>query len=128
MRPADSASIQRTVEAAGFRIAGSPVRHDKHTEIPVRDARGRAWVVWLDRFGRMEEAEIVDYDEARVPDRPAFAIGEVGRHAAAEGFSPRAQATAKRHHFEILASNQRAELVELHIDFAGQVYKVVWVR
>lgn len=128
MRPADAASIQRTVEAAGFRMAGSPVRHDKHTEIPVRDARGRAWVAWLDRFGRMEEAEIVDYDEARVPSQPAFSIGEVGRFALAEGFSPRAQASARRHHFEILATNARSELVELHIDFAGQVYKIVWLR
>lgn len=128
MRPADGAAIQRMVEGAGFRIAGSPVRHDKHTEIPVRDARGRAWVAWLDRFGRMEEAEIVDYDEARVPNQPAFAISEVGRYATAEGFAPRAQALARRHHFEILATNARSELVELHIDFAGQVYKIVWVR
>jgi F0F1-type ATP synthase membrane subunit c/vacuolar-type H+-ATPase subunit K len=128
MRPADAGSIRAAIEAAGFSMAGSPVRHDKHTEIPVRDARGRAWVAWLDRFGRLEEVEIVDYDESRVPDQPGFAPGEVGSLVQREGFAPRGTAERHRHHFEILAANRRSELVELHVDFAGQIYKQVWVR
>jgi F0F1-type ATP synthase membrane subunit c/vacuolar-type H+-ATPase subunit K len=128
MRPADAASIRAAIEGAGFSMAGSPVRHDKHTEIPVRDARGRAWVAWLDRFGRLEEVEIVDYDESRVPDQPGFAPTEVGNVVQREGFAPRGTAERHRHHFEILAANGRSELVELHVDFAGQIYKQVWVR
>lgn len=128
MRPADQSSIRSAVESAGFTVAGGPIRHDKHTEIPVRDSRGRNWVAWLDRFGRIEEVEIVDYDEDKVPASPAFAIAEIGRMVEREGFAVRAAATAKRHHFEVLATNQRSELVELHVDFAGQIYKQVWIR
>jgi len=29
---------------------------------------------------------------------------------------------------EILVLNVRSELVELHVDFAGQIYKQVWLR
>jgi F0F1-type ATP synthase membrane subunit c/vacuolar-type H+-ATPase subunit K len=128
MRPADAASIRTAIEGAGFSMAGSPVRHDKDTEIPVRDARGRAWVAWLDRFGRLSEVEIVDYDDSRVPDQPSFASSEIGSLVQREGFAPRASAERHRHHFEILAANRRSELVELHVDFAGQIYKQVWVR
>ncbi|QCI66893.1 hypothetical protein [Phreatobacter stygius] len=127
-RPADIATMRAALEAIGFRTAGSPVRHEKSTEIPVRDARGRAWVASLDRFGRLEEIEIADYDDDNAPDRPSFTVADVGRMVEREGFRPRASAERRSHHFEILVLNSRSELIELHIDFAGLIYKLVWVR
>ena len=128
MRPADRTAIRSAIEAAGFSVAGGAVRHDKHTEVPVRDGRGRNWVAWLDRFGRLEEVEIVDYDEDRVHSSPSFSAEDLGRLVGREGFQARAAATPKRHHFEVLATNARSELVELHVDYAGQIYKQVWIR
>ncbi|WP_163314007.1 hypothetical protein, partial [Klebsiella aerogenes] len=80
------AVMRATLEAVGFRTAGNPVRHEKSTEIPVRDAHGKAWVASLDRFGRIEEIEIADYDDDSVPDRPAFAVADVAQRVAREGF------------------------------------------
>ncbi len=127
-RPADIATMRATLEAVGFRTAGSPVRHEKSTEIPVRDARGKAWVASLDRFGRIEEIEIADYDDDSVPDKPAFPPADVARQVEREGFRPQAGAERRPQHFEILVLNSRSELIELHVDFAGQIYKQVWVR
>jgi hypothetical protein len=127
-RPVDPATVRTTLEGIGFKPAGSPVRHEKDTEIPVRDSQGRAWVAWLDRFGRASEIEIVDYDDDKVPEKPAFNPTDLPSMIAKEGFQARAQAERRPEHFEILATNQRSELVELHIDFAGQIYKQVWVR
>ncbi|WP_204307274.1 hypothetical protein, partial [Enterobacter hormaechei] len=86
-----------------------------------------AWVASLDRFGRIEEIEIADYDDDSVPDRPAFAVADVAQRVAREGFRPQATAERRPQHFEILVLNVRSELVELHVDFAGQIYKQVWL-
>lgn len=128
MRPVDVETLRASLSAAGLTPAGSPVRHDKHTEIPARDARGRAWVVSLDRFGRIEETEMADYDDDAVPSRPAFAPSEVSAIVEREGFRARAQAERRPEHFEIIATTRNGEMVELHVDFAGQIYKQVWIR
>lgn len=128
MRPVDVETLRTSLAAAGLTAAGSPVRHDKHTEIPARDARGRAWVVSLDRFGRIEETEMADYDDDAVPSRPSFAPSEVAALVEREGFKARAQAERRPEHFEIIATTRNGEMVELHVDFAGQIYKQVWIR
>lgn len=127
-RPADPATIRATVEAAGFRVAGPPVRKNKHTEIAVRDAAGKAWTASLDRFGRLEEVELDDYDDDAVPSRPRFEQGEVARIVAGAGYTPRADPSRRPEHFEMMALDGRGDLVEVHVDFAGTVYKVEWIR
>lgn len=128
MRPVDPATLRASLEGAGLTPAGSPVRHDKHTEIPARDARGRAWVVSLDRFGRIEESEIADYDDDAVPSRATFGVSDIPAIVEREGFRARAQAERRPEHFEVIATTRNGEMVELHIDFAGQIYKQVWIR
>ena len=127
-RPADAATIRATLEAIGLSPAGAPVRRNKHTEIPARDARGQAWSASLDRFGRLEEVELEDYDDDDVPSQPRFDPAELARIAEREGYRTRAAAERRPEHFEIIALNRQGDLVELHLDFAGVIYKVVWIR
>ncbi|MGL4285013.1 MAG: hypothetical protein ACRCVA_01640 [Phreatobacter sp.] len=124
----DAGAIGATLQAAGYAIADAPVRDGKDTEVAVRDSQGRAWTASLDRFGRLGEIELADYDDDNVPERPAFAAEELPRIIARDGFQPRGAAERHDEHFEILAFNRRSELIELHVDFAGRIYKQVWVR
>lgn len=127
-RPADPATIRSTLEAVGLQPAGPPVRKNKHTEIATRDAAGRAWTASLDRFGRLEEIELDDYDDDTVPSRPRFEATEVTRIVARAGYTPRADPTRRSEHFEIIALSGQSDLVEVHVDFAGTIYKVEWIR
>ncbi|MBN8942192.1 MAG: hypothetical protein J0H01_21985 [Rhizobiales bacterium] len=126
--PLDDNAIGATLQGAGFTAAGAPVRDGKDTEIAVRDGQGRAWTASLDRFGRLSEVELADYDDDNLPARPAFAAQELSQIVARGGFQARGPAERHDEHFEILALNRRSELIELHVDFAGQIYKQVWVR
>lgn len=117
-----------TLKGTGFAAAGDPVRHEQDMEVPVRDAEGHNWVAWLDKAGRASEVELVDYDEDKVPEAPVFKPEELPDMIAKDGFQARGEAERRLEHFEIRAVNQRSELVNLHVDFAGQIYKQVWVR
>jgi len=122
------ALAQATLKGTGFATAGTPVRHDEDIEVPVRDAEGHKWVAWLDKAGRTSEVEIVDYDEDKVPDAPAFKPEDLPAMIARDGFQARGTPEQRPEHFEIRAVNQRSELVNLYVDFAGQIYKQAWVR
>jgi hypothetical protein len=122
------AVVRASLEGTGFAAAGNPVRYEQDMEIPVRDSEGHIWTAWLDRSGRTSEIEIVDYDEDKVPEAPAFNPADLPKMIAKEGFQARGAVERRPEHFEIRAVNKRSELVELHIDFAGQIYKQVWVR
>ena len=127
-RPADPTTIRATLEAIGLNPAGAPVRRNKHTQIPARDARGQAWSASLDRFGRLEEVELEDYDDDEVPSQPRFDAAELARIVEREGYRSRAAAERRSEHFEVIALNRQGDLVEVHVDFAGVIYKVVWIR
>jgi len=122
------AIVRASLRGTGFATAGNLVRHAQDMEIPVRDADGHTWVAWLDNAGRASEVEIVDYDEDKVPEAPTFNPQDLPRMIAKDGFQARGEARLRPEHFEIRAINKRQELVELHVDFAGQIYKQVWIR
>lgn len=127
-RPADAATIRMTLEGIGLRAAGAPVRKNKNTEILARDAAGKAWTASLDRFGRLEEIELEDYDDDNAPSRPNFDDRRVTRIVEEAGYRTRASVERRSDHFEVIALNQQGDLVEVHVDFAGTIYKVEWVR
>lgn len=127
-RPADAATVRATLEAIGLSAAGAPVRRNKHTEIPARDGRGQAWSASLDRFGRLEEVELEDYDDDNAPAQPRFDPAELAGIVEREGYRARAAAERRPEHFEVIALNRQGDLVEVHVDFAGVIYKVVWIR
>jgi hypothetical protein len=122
------AIVRASLNGTGFSTAGNLVRHAQDMEIPVRDAAGHTWIAWLDNAGRASEVEIVDYDEDKVPEAPTFNPQDLPGMIAKDGFQARGEARLRPEHFEIRAINKRQELVELHVDFAGQIYKQVWIR
>ena len=120
-------NVLRVLKDAGLTAIGEPVRHPKHIEIPARTGAGKNVIVSLDRFGRLDEIEDADHDRER---RPAQTIGpaDAERFAREAGYSIREAPEQRKHHYEILATNAKGETLELHMDFAGNIYKQVWVR
>ena len=126
--PAKTAKMRpRILKDAGLTALGEPVRHPKHIEIPARTGTGKTVIVSLDRFGRLDEIEDADRDRER---RPAQSIGpaDAERIAREAGYSIREAPEQRKHHYEILATNAKGEILELHMDFAGNIYKQVSVR
>ena len=123
----DRENVLRILKDAGLTAMGEPVRHPKHIEIPARTGTGKTVIVSLDRFGRLDEIEDADRDRER---RPAQSIGptDAERIAREAGYSIREAPEQRKHHYEILATNAKGEILELHMDFAGNIYKQVWVR
>jgi hypothetical protein len=123
----DRENVLRVLKDAGLTAIGEPVRHPKHIEIPARTGAGKNVIVSLDRFGRLDEIEDADRDRER---RPAQTIGpaDAERFAREAGYSIREAPEQRKHHYEILATNAKGEILELHMDFAGNIYKQVWVR
>jgi len=123
----DRDNVLRILKDAGLTAIGEPVRHPKHIEIPARTGAGKNVIVSLDRFGRLDEIEDADRDRER---RPAQTIGpaDAERFAREAGYSIREAPEQRKHHYKILAANAKGEILELHMDFAGNIYKQVWVR
>lgn len=124
----DREAMLRVVRDAGVTPVGEPVRHPKHIEVNGRTGAGKNVIVSLDRFGRLDEIEDDDHDHDRVVEKRPFGPAEAERAARDAGFTPRPAPERRKHHFEVLATNAKGEMVELHVDFAGNIYKQVWLR
>ena len=121
------AQIDTVLKANGLTAIGVPDRKKKHIEIPARDAGGTNVVVSLDLFGRMWEVEDADESEAPVPVRITSALQamEVVRQA---GLQPSNQVERREEHFEVMAQSPAGELLEIHLDMSGRIYKRAWIR
>jgi hypothetical protein len=121
-------SIPDVLAGLGLQPLGEAVRKRHHIEILARMSDGRSVYVSFDLSGRLWEIEDADYDRDRVMQQTQLSQSELFRHATAAGFSPVAVAERKKHHAVVTARNRSGEVVELHIDFAGYIYKQVWPR
>jgi hypothetical protein len=124
----DREALTRMLREAGLTAVGEPVRHPKHIEIAARTESGKPVIVSLDRFGRLDEIEDADHDKHRVSETRAISLPDAERLARAAGFSPREPIERRKHHFEIVTTNRKGEIVEVHMDLAGDIYKQVWIR
>lgn len=107
---------------------GQPVRKKHHTEIMARMADGRTVFVSFDRLGRVRELEDAAHDKAAAIATRALTREDYDDIARRAGFQPFNGIETKRHHVELLTRNRTGELIELHIDRAGYIYKQVWLR
>jgi hypothetical protein len=119
--------IEATLAALQLTPMGPPVRKKRHTELMARMSNDRTVYVSFDRFGRIAAIEDA------VHDKPAVAARALSRDdyldiARRAGFAPLDELEARKHHVELLSRNRAGELIELHIDRAGSIYKQVWVR
>jgi hypothetical protein len=106
---------------------GEPERKRKHIEIPARTAAGRDVIVSLDRFGRLWEIEDAEHDNKRVPVR-LNSTAEADQALRKAGYTPQGEIERRKHHFEVLALNSRGEMVEVHMNLSGHVYRQEWLR
>jgi hypothetical protein len=120
-------SIARTLRSVGLTAVGPPVRHRKHVEIPARTATGTEVIVSLDRLGRLWEIEDAEHDNKNVPVR-LTSIADAERALRQAGYKPRGEIERRKHHFEALVTNPRGEVVEVHMNLSGHVYKQTWLR
>jgi hypothetical protein len=107
---------------------GPPVRKKHHTEVIARMPDGRTVYVSFDRFGRIDEIEDAAHDKSNVAAPRMLTRSDYLDVARRAGFDPLDEMETKKHHVELLARNRAGELLELHIDRAGTIYKQVWVR
>lgn len=120
--------IADVLRPIGLTAMGEAVRHPKHIEIPARTADGTEWVVSLDRFGRLWEIEDANHEPHDARQSRLISIADADRALRENGFAPRGEIERKKHHFQALTTNARGEMVEVHIDRAGYIYKQAWIR
>jgi hypothetical protein len=119
--------ISRFLRSLGLTAVGQPERKRKHIEIPARSGAGAEVIVSLDQFGRLWEIEDADHDNKNVPAR-LTGTAEAERALRQAGYAPRGEIERRKHHFEALATNSRGELVEVHMNLSGHIYKQAWIR
>jgi hypothetical protein len=107
---------------------GQPVRKKHHTEIMARMGDARTVFVSFDRFGRIGAIEDAVHDKATVVAARPLSRDDYLDVARRAGFEPLDDLQTKKHHVELLGRNRAGDLIELHIDRAGYIYKQVWVR
>jgi hypothetical protein len=107
---------------------GEAVRKKHHTEILARLKDGRSVYVSFDLAGRLWEIEDADYDRDRVSQQVQMPEHELFRCATEAGFKPVGPIERKKRHAVVSAINRSGDMLELHIDFAGYIYKQVWPR
>ncbi|MFZ5691266.1 MAG: hypothetical protein ACOY5F_08405 [Pseudomonadota bacterium] len=126
--PEGRIDIEQALAGLQLTPTGPPVRKKHHTEILARMQDGRNVYVSFDRLGRIDEIEDASHDKATLsPPRPLTEADyrELARKA---GFEPAGEFEFKKHHAELLTRNRAGELIELHIDRAGYIYKQKWIR
>jgi hypothetical protein len=120
--------IVAALAARGLTPIGLPVRKTRHTEIMARMATGRTVFVSFDQFGRIDEIEDAAHDREAVVASRALSRSDYLDIARRAGFDPLDDLEVRLHHVRLLSRNRAGELVELHIDRAGYIYRQVWVR
>ena len=120
--------IMAALAARQLTPIGLPVRKTRHTEVMARMANGRTVFVSFDRFGRIDEIEDAAHDREAVVASRALSRSDYLDIARRAGFDPLDELEVRLHHVRLLSRNHASELVELHIDRAGYIYRQVWVR
>jgi hypothetical protein len=123
-----SGDIHAVLASLQLTPVGPPVRKKHHTEVTARMPDGRTVYVSFDRFGRIDEIEDATHDKSKVAVARPLVRNDYLDVARRAGFDPLDEMETKKHHVELLARNRAGELLELHIDRAGTIYKQVWVR
>ncbi len=127
-RASQSRAIADTLASLGLQPIGEAVRKRHHTEILARMADGRSVYVSFDLAGRLWEIEDADHDKERTLRQSQLSEQELFRAVRDAGFSPVAVVERKKRHAVVSARNRAGEVLELHVDLAGYIYKQVWPR
>lgn len=123
-----AADIDAALAGMQLTATSPPVRKKRHIEITARTADGRTVYVTFDRLGRIEEIEDSAHDKKRVVATRVLTRADYEDLARRAGFEPLDDFEQKKDGAELLTRNKAGELVELHMDRSGYIYKQEWVR
>jgi hypothetical protein len=121
-------SILDTVAGLDLQPVGEAVRKKHHIEILAKMKDGRSVFVSFDLAGKLWEIEDADYDHHKVSQEEHLSEQRLFKVANDASFRPIELIERRRHYAIVSAKNRRDEIVNLHIDFAGYIYKQVWPR
>jgi len=121
-------NVDATLASLHLTPTSSPVRKKRKVEVTAQTAEGRKVYVTFDRFGRIDEIEDADHDKKRVVAIRTLARTDFEELARRAGFEPLDDFEQKKDSVEILVRNRSGELLELHMDRNGYIYKREWVR
>jgi hypothetical protein len=94
----------------------------KHVKGYTRDGAGNTVEIKLDRWGNLDEIE-VEYGWRSRGWGAHAGEAEIRRNIEQAGYRMLHLTDRKKNHYEIMAENGNGDVVELHVDFSGQVYK-----
>jgi hypothetical protein len=114
--------LNRVAERYGYGDVVHIEHRKKHVKGFTRDEAGNPVEIKLDRYGNVDEIE-VEYGWNRRGWTGHASEDEIRSNIERAGYSMLHLADRKKNHYEILAENGEGDVVELHVDFGGNVYK-----
>jgi hypothetical protein len=126
--PGPSIDTAKALAPLGLTPRGEVYRAKKHHQIAATTREGRGVIVAFDWAGRVKSITDASHRKGGVYGATMPAQAQLEASARAAGFEPLGIVETKRHHVVMRARNQQSEMLDLHIDFAGAIYKQVWLR
>jgi hypothetical protein len=127
--PAPSIDVAKVLTPLGLTPQGAIYAKKKHQEIMAATKDGRMVRVAFDWTGRVKSITDANRRKGGIAAGLALPTTEqLSSNVRAAGFEPLGVVETKKHHFVMRARNQQREMLDLHIDFGGTIYKQVWLR
>jgi len=120
--------VDKTLAPLGLTPRGTVYAKKKHREVMATTTEGRAVVVAFDWAGRVKSVTDADHRRGGVAGVALPTNVQVTETVRNAGFDPLGVVDVKRHHVVMRAKNRQGEMLDLHVDFAGTIYKQVWLR
>ena len=126
--PGPSIDTAKALTTLGLTPRGEVYRAKKHHQIMATTKQGRGVIVAFDWAGRVKSITDANHRKGGVYAATMPTQAQLEASAQTSGFEPLGVVETKRHHVVMRARNQQSEMLDLHIDFAGAIYKQVWLR
>jgi hypothetical protein len=122
--PPPSIELEKALAPLGLTPRGPVYAKKKHQEVMAATGDGRPVVVEFDWAGRVKAVTDRNHHKS-ASTLPPTTLMEAVRRA---GFEPLGVVETKRHHAVVRARNKQGEMLDVHVDFGGTIYKQVWLR
>lgn len=126
--PGPGIDAAKALAPLGLTPRGEVYRAKKHHQIMAATKEGRGVIVAFDWAGRVKSITDANHRKGGVYGATMPTQTQLEASARTAGFEPLGVVEAKRHHIVMRARNQQGEMLDLHVDFAGAIYKQVWLR
>jgi hypothetical protein len=123
--PPPGIELEKALAPLGLTPRGPVYAKKKHQEVMAATKDGRPVVVEFDWAGRVKAVTDRNHQKSATTLPPAPTLLATVRRA---GFEPLGVVETKRHHAVVRARNSQGEMLDVHLDFAGTIYKQVWLR